>query len=242
MATKYPATWAPGGEFGFGTIVGSPLDGERHITLPFGFVDALHPAEGGGHGGLDEGWYTDDRPPGGVNLEPLYNRLFGVVIGKGFNSVYGNFIFLRHGDPVPGTIACLLMHLAEPSPWNVGDFVPAGQVLGRCDTTGLATGPHLHWGMYVIQDDGSYKLVDPLSVFGEEPAPPPPVVGGEEQDMKVIRRMDLAFAAVALEAAKLDLAQGQGTVDLIDTGNDQQVGVLMIVTRDELLRALPGGI
>lgn len=251
MATKYPATWQPGGEFGYGTVINGPLNGERQITLPFAAVDELHPAEGGGHSGDDFGWYVDNRPPGGVDREPIINRLLGVAIGKGFNSVMGNYLMIRHGDPVRGTIATTYLHMPDPSPWNVGDFVPPGAVIGLVDNTGLSTGPHLHFTISVFSLSATgivqYIPVDPLLYFGEEPAEQPidPVTGmdeGEDDGMKVIRRMDLAFAAVALEAAKLDVAQGQGTVDLIDTGNDQQVGVLMIITREEMLRALPGGI
>lgn len=252
MATKYPAIWKPGGEFGYGTVINGPLNGERHITLPFAAVDALHPAEGGGHSGLDFGWYRDQllKPEGNLDREPVINRLFGVAIAKGFNSVMGHYLMLRHGDPVPGTIATTNLHMPSPSPWNVGDFVPAGALIGVVNNTGLSTGPHLHFTVSVFSLSATgvvqYIPVDPLLFFGEEPVEQPidPSTGmeeGEEADMKVIRRMDLAFAAVALEAAKLDVSQGQGTVDLIDTGNADQVGVLMIVTRDELLRALPGG-
>lgn len=37
-----------------------------------------------------------------------------------------------------------LMHLEEPAPWEVGDIVKAGDVVGIPDNTGFSTGPHTH--------------------------------------------------------------------------------------------------
>ena len=40
---------------------------------------------------------------------------------------------------------------------QVGDVVQAGQLIGKIGGTGLATGPHLHWEMFV-----GGAQVDPL--------------------------------------------------------------------------------
>ena len=50
-------------------------------------------------------------------------------------------------------------HLSSPAYPEVGDTVRRGQVIGSIGATGVATGPHVHWGMYV---DGT--LVDPCSI------------------------------------------------------------------------------
>lgn len=242
----YPAVYTPGGEFSLGTITGGPMDGERAVTLLYQTIDALHPE---GHSGIDMGWYIDQllKPAGNVYREPVYARLPGSVLRAGFDSVNGNHLIMLHGAWERGTIATGYMHLIDAPGWSYGDYLPAGYTIGLCDSTGFSTGHHLHFMMWVVDEDANgvafLRRVNPLDYFGIEPPPPAVEADGtheRDDEMKVLRRMDLAFAAVALEAAKLDVQQGQGTVDLIDTGNDQQVGVLMIVTKDELLRALPG--
>src|SRR3989338_3688150 len=70
---------------------------------------------------------------------------------KGF-VVNGNCIFLDHGH---GVISAYL-HLSSLLVKEV-DFVNKGHVIGKVGSTGIASGPHLHWGMYVLG-----KTVDPI--------------------------------------------------------------------------------
>ena len=62
---------------------------------------------------------------------------------RGFR-VHGNAIGIDHGQGVTS----IFMHLSRISVQE-GDFVQAGQVIGAVGATGAATGPHLHWGLYV---------------------------------------------------------------------------------------------
>ncbi|KAF0200512.1 MAG: lysostaphin, partial [bacterium] len=64
----------------------------------------------------------------------------------------GNCIFLDHGH---GIISAYL-HLSSVMV-KEGDIVKKGQIIGKVGSTGIASGPHLHWGMYVLG-----KTVDPL--------------------------------------------------------------------------------
>ncbi|MBV9388710.1 MAG: M23 family metallopeptidase [Chroococcidiopsidaceae cyanobacterium CP_BM_ER_R8_30] len=69
---------------------------------------------------------------------------------QGFR-IHGNCIGIDHGQGV----ASIFMHLSKIYV-KEGDFVQAGQVIGALGSTGLATGPNLHWGLYV-----QGKAVDP---------------------------------------------------------------------------------
>eukprot|EP00898_Chlorokybus_atmophyticus_P001823 jgi/Chlat1/2641/Chrsp178S02480 len=69
-----------------------------------------------------------------------------VLVGKeseGFE-VHGNCVGVDHGHGVTS----IMMHLDEISV-REGDFVKPGDRLGTVGETGVATGPHLHWGLFV---------------------------------------------------------------------------------------------
>ncbi len=70
---------------------------------------------------------------------------------KGF-VVNGNCVFLDHGH---GVITGYL-HLSKLLV-KEGDYVKKGQIIGKVGGTGIASGPHLHWGVYVFG-----KTVEPL--------------------------------------------------------------------------------
>jgi peptidase M23-like protein len=241
----YPAIYAPGGEFGLGTITGGPMVGVRDVTTLYGVVDGLHPE---GHSGIDMGWYIDQslKPAGNVYLEPVLARIPGTILRAGFDSVNGNHAIVLHGDWTPGTIATGYMHLAEFPGWAYGDYVPAGFTIGLCDSTGFSTGHHLHFMMWVVGPGGTLDKVNPLDYFGVEPPPPPVDVDGTPEGSydvppKVLRQMDIALAQVAIAVVQQELGPGRASVQLVDTGNDQQVGVLLTMSRDAVLAAYPPG-
>jgi murein DD-endopeptidase MepM/ murein hydrolase activator NlpD len=70
---------------------------------------------------------------------------------EGFE-IHGNVIGIDHGQG----ITTIYLHLSRINV-KEGDFVKAGQVIGALGSTGAATGPHLHWGLYVHG-----KSVDPV--------------------------------------------------------------------------------
>ncbi|UOW71748.1 Murein DD-endopeptidase MepM and murein hydrolase activator NlpD, containing LysM domain [Synechococcus elongatus PCC 7943] len=63
---------------------------------------------------------------------------------QGFE-VHGNTIGIDHGQG----IASILIHLNRINV-REGQFVQAGDVIGTVGNTGASTGPHLHWGFYVL--------------------------------------------------------------------------------------------
>ncbi|MEH2406330.1 M23 family metallopeptidase [Nostoc sp.] len=64
-------------------------------------------------------------------------------VSQGFR-IHGNVVGIDHGQ---GVIS-IFMHLSRINV-KEGDFVKAGQLIGAVGSTGAATGPHLHWGLYV---------------------------------------------------------------------------------------------
>ncbi|MBN3906241.1 MAG: M23 family metallopeptidase [Nostoc sp. NMS1] len=64
-------------------------------------------------------------------------------VSQGFR-IHGNVVGIDHGQGVTS----IFMHLSRINV-KEGDFVKAGQVIGAVGSTGAATGPHLHWGLYV---------------------------------------------------------------------------------------------
>ncbi|MGC8790623.1 MAG: M23 family metallopeptidase, partial [Desulfurella sp.] len=76
----------------------------------------------------------------------------GIVVYTGKIGVYGNCILIDHGLG----IFSLYGHL-EDFLVKKGDFVEKGQIIAHTDTTGLAVGDHLHFGMLI---DGYY--VNPI--------------------------------------------------------------------------------
>jgi len=62
---------------------------------------------------------------------------------QGFK-IHGNVVGLDHGQGV----VSIFMHLNRINVQK-GQLIKAGQVIGGVGSTGAATGPHLHWGLYV---------------------------------------------------------------------------------------------
>ncbi|MBR8836136.1 MAG: M23 family metallopeptidase [Stigonema ocellatum SAG 48.90 = DSM 106950] len=72
-------------------------------------------------------------------------------VSQGFR-VHGNVVGIDHGQGVTS----IYMHLSRINV-KEGDFVKRGQLIGAVGSTGAATGPHLHWGLYV-----NGQSVDPV--------------------------------------------------------------------------------
>ena len=80
----------------------------------------------------------------------------GRVVARSFNRGHGNFVKIRHN----GTYETLYAHMSRFAKGvNVGTVVKQGQTIGYVGSTGLSTGPHLH---YEIIKDG--KHVNPMTV------------------------------------------------------------------------------
>lgn len=100
------------------------------------------------NGVFAQGYYHRGVDYGAPEGTPVYAPANGLVslAGKeeeGF-MIHGNCIGLDHGHGV----ASIFMHLSDLAVQE-GEYVRRGQLVGRVGDTGISTGPHLHWGLYV---------------------------------------------------------------------------------------------
>ena len=96
---------------------------------------------------------VDFRAPTGT---PIPAAGAGRVVARSFNRGHGNFVKIRHN----GTFETLYAHMSKFAKGvNVGTMVRQGQIIGYSGSTGLSTGPHLH---YEIIKNGVH--VNPMTV------------------------------------------------------------------------------
>jgi murein DD-endopeptidase MepM/ murein hydrolase activator NlpD len=67
----------------------------------------------------------------------------------------GNSVFIDHGLGV----YTMYLHLSKISV-KVGEMVKPGQLIGLSGATGRVTGPHVHWGVRILD-----ARVDPFSLL-----------------------------------------------------------------------------
>jgi murein DD-endopeptidase MepM/ murein hydrolase activator NlpD len=125
-----------------GTI-GRPSNGR--ITSTFGM--RRHPILGYArmHSGLDFG---------AAYGSPIYATSDGVVAFAGRKGGYGNFVQINHG----GGLATGYGHMSRFAS-SSGQRVRQGQIIGYVGSSGLSTGPHLHYELY-----RGGKAINPMSV------------------------------------------------------------------------------
>ena len=117
--------WIPGD-----VLITTPMPG-RHISSPFGM--RFHPILNISrlHAGGDIG------APSGT---PIHAAADGIVIIAEVRGGYGNAVVIDHGH----SLATLYGHQSAMAV-RPGDIVKRGDVIGYVGSTGLSTGPHLHF-------------------------------------------------------------------------------------------------
>ena len=101
-----------------------------------GFGMRLHPILGyyRMHNGLDIG---------GSQGSPIWAASSGTVLSAGWQGGFGNAVIISHGNGV----SSLYAHMSSISV-SSGQTVSAGQTIGAVGSTGLSTGPHLHFEVH----------------------------------------------------------------------------------------------
>ena len=148
------AYYTPEGKSLHRAFLRTPVPG-RHVTSGFSY-NRLHPIlkVRRPHLGVDYG------APRGT---PIVATADGKVIRASRKGGYGKTIILRHGQ----NYRTLYAHLSRYAKGlRKGKWVKKGQVIGYVGSTGLSTGPHLHYEIHV---DG--KARNPLSLKLPRAAP-----------------------------------------------------------------------
>jgi murein DD-endopeptidase MepM/ murein hydrolase activator NlpD len=108
------------------------------------------------NGVFAEGYYHRGVDYAAGNGAPIYAPAAGQIALVGRESdgfvLNGNTLGIDHGQGV----VSVMIHLSGFAV-NEGDFVQQGQLVGYMGATGFATGPNLHWGLFVNE-----VAVDPV--------------------------------------------------------------------------------
>ena len=109
----------------------------RLLSSPYGY--RVHPVYGTWkfHSGVDL------AGPQGTPI--VATRDGTVTMAKvGYNGGNGNYVTINHGDGFSSSY----LHMLENLQVSVGQKVKAGQIIGYMGSTGISTGPHLHFTIY----------------------------------------------------------------------------------------------
>ena len=120
-----------------------PMPSSRYITSGFGYRNEVMAGSGTFHNGIDIA----------VNAgTPIIAAKAGRVIGAGYHYSMGNHVIIDHG----GGVYTVYMH-ASKLLVSVGQEVSRGETIALVGSTGMSTGPHLHFSVKI---NGAY--VNPL--------------------------------------------------------------------------------
>ena len=118
-----------------GDLFKKPLHSRYWLSSPYGWRDSpFSTGKRTFHGGLDMA---------ASQGTPIYPALDGKVTAVGFNSTYGNYVIISHHSGYK----TLYAHMSTVN-CKKGNFVYTNTMIGRVGSTGMSTGPHLHFTVY----------------------------------------------------------------------------------------------
>ena len=134
---------------------------EKYWNGPFlrpsqGYVSTIYGVRRYYNGEFAENYYHRGVDYAAGTGTPVVAPAAGRVALVGLESqgfeLHGNTVGIDHGQGVTS----IFIHLNRIDV-REGEMVKAGQVIGGVGSTGISTGPHLHWGLYVHA-----QAVDPV--------------------------------------------------------------------------------
>lgn len=125
-----------------------PLPYQVAITDSYGY--RTHPVTG------EKGKWHNGVDFAAGSGTAIYATKSGTVTTALDSSIWGNYVVINHGDGFSSLYAHMQGLIV-----SVGDYVKQGQVIGYVGSTGLSTGPHLHFTIYYNGAD-----VNPMNYVG----------------------------------------------------------------------------
>ncbi|MBD3287797.1 peptidoglycan DD-metalloendopeptidase family protein [candidate division KSB1 bacterium] len=143
------------------------------------------------------------RPHYGIDFAaptgtPVSAAADGIIIKKGYNRGIGRYIKIRHKNPRYVTLYGHLSRFAKGI--NEGTQVKQKDVIGYVGSTGLATGPHLHYTFY---ENGS--PINPLKIKNTSGDP---IIEENQQKFKRVLNQMLTYLD-ELDGIRLPLVLNQ---------------------------------
>lgn len=130
-----------------GDLFKKPLHARYWLSSNYGWRDSpFNSGKRTFHGGLDMAVASGT---------PIYAALDGTVTAVGFNATYGNYVIITHHSGYK----TLYGHMKSTA-CRKGNFVYTNTVIGYVGSTGMSTGPHLHFTVYK-----NGKTINPMVVL-----------------------------------------------------------------------------
>lgn len=129
-----------------GDLFRRPLRSRYYISSNFGWRASPFNGSRSYHTGVDMATSQGTK---------VYSALAGRVTYVGYNSVFGNHIIIEHHS----NYKTLYGHLSATNVIK-GQMVTSDTLIGRVGSTGMSTGPHLHFTVYK-----NNKLVNPVALW-----------------------------------------------------------------------------
>lgn len=133
---------------------------------------------------------------------PIWAVADGVVTKAGWGGGCGNMVSIRHANGLE-TVYCHLSAIGEGV--KQGVRVPQKKVIGLVGSTGLSTGPHLH---YAVKKGGAFVNPLELKFPPAEPLKPEQIVAFQAEVAPMIARLErMAVAAAPTPSVATPAAQ-----------------------------------
>lgn len=129
-----------------GDLFRRPLKSKYYLSSYFGWRSSPFTGKRSYHSGVDMAC------PSGT---PIYAALGGTVTSVGYNNIYGNYVIVTHHSGYKTLYAHMSATLVTR-----GKYVDTNTKIGKVGSTGLSTGPHLHFTVFKFG-----KTVNPMTLW-----------------------------------------------------------------------------